>query len=84
MQIAAGGLTLAAMFAARRDARVLDAYLVAVAVVGGGLAWTDATFFAGTAYLATKHVIGLFAGLSMAAWLFVRVRGASWRRALLE
>lgn len=81
LQCTAAALTIAALLVGARRARVLDAYLVAVTLVGGALAWTDQRYFAGTAYHALKQGIGAVATSAMLAWLAARLHGWHYRRA---
>ena len=75
LQVTAAALLAAGLWAGRRDARTLDGVLIAVAVVGGGLAWTDATFFAGTTYLLGKQVVAVVTTLAMLGWAGARLAG---------
>ncbi len=84
LQLTAAALLAAGLWAGRRDARAIDGVLIAVVVVGGGLAWTDATYFAGTSYHLVKQVIGGVTTLAMLAWAVARFAGWRSRRARQE
>lgn len=80
LQMAAGGMLGGVVYASRFDVRVVDVTLAVIAVVGGGLAWTDAVWFDGTVYLTTKRGIGAVTTAVLLAWFGVRGRRAWARR----
>lgn len=75
LQILAGAVTLGFLGLARREPRALDMMLGLYAVAGLALAWTDHTFFAGTAYALVKQGLGALCAVAMASWAVARWRG---------